>query len=361
MSVQQELDLKLRSIRKIYKGKGKKGLLFEKQNNISWLLKGRSHVGLAAVNGVVDILVNDEDVYLIANNIEASRMVQEELPFKVTIKDYWWYEGYRRGQLIEELTGGNCLVDSQCEDELRTLRLVMTPLQIEDYKILGKDAAEVMNEACSLVRKGMTEFNAAALMAQKCMDRGMEPLVMLVAADERINAYRHPLPTSKVIDDYVMMVIGARRYGQIVCITRFVAFSEPSDEIKRRRDAVLNLDTMLLEETRPGIGTAKLFDMLVDGYKNEGFPDEWKLHHQGGITGYNAREYKVSFGIDVNVEAGQVYAWNPSITGFKAEDTFIVGQNENIILTDTKEMPYKEVKYNGKIIKRPDIFIRRGY
>jgi Xaa-Pro aminopeptidase len=355
----QELFSKLGVLRSIYRARSRNGMLVEKQNNISWLLQGRTHVNIAAVTGVAEVLVNDEGIYLIANNIEASRLMREEFPFELQVKEYFWYETDQRSRIISSLTEGIFLKDAECENEIREARLMMTPEQKTTYIKLGRDTADAMQEACFALTQGMTEFKAAAIVMEKCMERGIEPIVVLVAADERINLYRHPLPTKKTIDDYVMVVIGGRRYGQTACLTRFVAFSEPSEKIKRRRDAVLNLDVQLIEETRPGNSTGRIFTQLVDAYKSEGFPDEWKLHHQGGLTGYNSREIKAGFDGDIPVKTGQVYAWNPSITGFKAEDTFIVGDGSNLVLTETGQLPCKAVKYMGKVVQRPDILVRK--
>ena len=350
---------KVISLRNIYKRKGKEGMVLERQNNISWLLEGRTYVNQATVNGVVDIVINDEGTYLIANNIEAQRMIVEEFSYDVTVKEYPWYKPSSREQLIIELTGGQFVTDSECENEIISLRLVMTPEQKITYYQLGEDTADAIQKTCMSIASGMTEFKVAGIMAKKCMEKGIEPIITLVASDERIKDYRHPLPTAKIIDKYVMMVIGGRRNGQIVCITRFVAFSELSEEIKHRRDAVLNLDALLFQETRPGNRIDEIFNTLIQGYSTQGYPDEWKLHHQGGLTGYNSREYKANFDIDIVVKSGQVYAWNPSITGFKAEDTFIVEDEKNVILTHTPELPYKIVEYGNKELKRPDILVRR--
>jgi antitoxin VapB len=55
------------------------------------------------------------------------------------------------------------------------------------------------------------------------------------------------------------------------------------------------------------------------------------------------------------VEIGQVYAWNPSITGTKSEDTILVGENENEILTEIDGWPTYSVEVNSRIYHRPAI------
>jgi hypothetical protein len=77
----------------------------------------------------------------------------------------------------------------------------------------------------------------------------------------------------------------------------------------------------------------------VDEYIRAGYPDEWRLHHQGGAAGYEPREYFAFPESTDLVTPGQVYAWNPSITGSKSEDTILVGEKGNEILTEIPGWP----------------------
>ena len=69
------------------------------------------------------------------------------------------------------------------------------------------------------------------------------------------------------------------------------------------------------------------------------FPDEWTYHHQGGLTGYLGRETKATPGNATSILPHQVYAWNPSIAGTKSEDTVLIGEQQNDILTATGDWP----------------------
>jgi len=72
----------------------------------------------------------------------------------------------------------------------------------------------------------------------------------------------------------------------------------------------------------PGRHNGGRFKKAAKAYKEAGYPDEWKLHHQGGLCGFETREVAATpETLDV-VAAGQVYAWNPSITGTKSKTPF---------------------------------------
>jgi antitoxin VapB len=86
-----------------------------------------------------------------------------------------------------------------------------------------------------------------------------------------------------------------------------------------------------------------------------GFPDEWRLHHQGGLAGYLPREIVATPETQDEVSVGQVYACNPSIAGTKSEDTILVGERDNKVLTVIPGWPTLSVEIEGQTIERPRI------
>ena len=55
------------------------------------------------------------------------------------------------------------------------------------------------------------------------------------------------------------------------------------------------------------------------------------------------------------MHAGQVFAWNPSITGTKMEDSVLVGADENVVLTAIDGWPVIPVEIGGRVYERPAI------
>jgi len=122
-----------------------------------------------------------------------------------------------------------------------------------------------------------------------------------------------------------MLVVSAERGGLYANVNRMVHFEEPDTELKRRHEACeILLRRMREEVTRPGRTLADAFKVCQRFYAEAGFPDEWRLHHQGGLTGYTSREIIATPHTQQEIQAGQAFAWNPSITGAKAEETFIL-------------------------------------
>jgi antitoxin VapB len=115
------------------------------------------------------------------------------------------------------------------------------------------------------------------------------------------------------------------------------------------------VDATFIAATRPGANLSQVFKRGTEVYAANGFANEWKLHHQGGPAGYEPREYVVTPTIKDQVILGQAFAWNPSITGTKSEDTIQVGGQENEIMTAIPGWPMIEVEIDNKIFARPAI------
>jgi Xaa-Pro dipeptidase len=121
----------------------------------------------------------------------------------------------------------------------------------------------------------MNEHEAAASLMYSCQRKGLSAPVVLVAADERIARYRHPVPRGDVFERRVMLVVVAEQHGLHISLTRFVDFEEPDEESKQRQKAC---DTILVrmreEATRPGRSLAEAFADCHRFYAEEGFPEE---------------------------------------------------------------------------------------
>jgi antitoxin VapB len=127
------------------------------------------------------------------------------------------------------------------------------------------------------------------------------------------------------------------------------------DDLRRKSEAVAQVDATFITETRPGAVLGEVFNRAATAYAETGYADEWHLHHQGGPAGYEPREFVAGPNSPETVSVGQVYAWNPSITGTKSEDTILVGEEGNEILTAIQGWPTLTVEMSGREYARPAI------
>ena len=301
--------------------------------NFAWYTGGADNrVDHSDPLGVAALLVTPEAEYIVADNIEAPRMREEETPgFEVV--GHPWHEGV--APLYRELSGGASLgADFSLEGardvsgEIAPLRYVLDAEAIELYRRAGAETSAAMEEAAASVSAGMTEYEAAANLVEACRRRGLTTPVTLVAADGRIARYRHPIPRGEPIRCRAMLVVCAERGGLYVSLTRIVHLEEPEEDFERRQVACQEiLHRMREEATRPGRTLASAFEDCKGFYAEAGYPDEWRLHHQGGMAGYASREVIATPESEQEIRSGQAFAWNPSITGAKAEETFILTGN----------------------------------
>jgi len=337
-------------------------LLLRRVSSFAWATCGAaSYVNTATTNGEAALLITPSGRYLITNNIEATRLEQEE---KLAAQGWGfrvapWHEAQ---DAVAELTRGLRLgADgpypgaADLADDLARLRANLTPEEGERFQALGHLCAEAMDSAARAVRPGQTEYQIAGLLAHEAERRGVQAIVNLIATDERLFAFRHPLPTAKKLERYAMLVLCGRRWGLVCSITRFVHFGRLPDDLRRKAEAVAKVDATFITATRPGRTLGEIFQQAMRAYAENGFPDEWRLHHQGGPAGYEPREYLATPDSADVVSIGQAYAWNPSITGTKSEDTIFVGEAGNEVLTAIENWPTLPVTVDDQEIARPAI------
>lgn len=337
-------------------------LLLQRVSSFAWATCGAaSYINTAATTGVAFLLITPAGRFVITNNIEAPRLRQEE---KLEAQGWeirvapWHAADHAVAELAHGLKLG---CDGPYPDavdlsnELARLRANLMPEEVERFRSLGRLCAEAMDAAIRAVKPGQTEHEIAALLAYEAERRGAQAIVNLIATDQRIFDFRHPLPTDKKLDRYAMLVLCGRKWGLVCSITRLVYFGRLPDDLRRKMEATARVDATFIAATRPGQTLGQVFARAQTAYAVTGFADEWQLHHQGGPAGYEPREYIATPGSTDVVSVGQVYAWNPSITGTKSEDTILIGQDSNEVLTAISGWPMLSVSVDGQAIPRPAI------
>ncbi|HEY6713057.1 MAG TPA: M24 family metallopeptidase [Rubrobacter sp.] len=332
-------EIRDRSLRELMEEWGLGALLLSSPANFAWYTGGADNrVDHGDLVGVASVLVTTDDAYILTNNIEAPRMREEQTP-EMEVVEYPWHE--ESAALLRELTSGAGVgtdfpstSGSDLSAEISPLRYVLDGDAIEHYRHLGADTAQAMSEAAGSVSPETDELEAAAELAAACLGRGMFAPVLLAASDERLVRYRHPVPHGGPLGKQAMLVVCAERGGLFVSLTRMVYFQEPDPQTARRQEACEEILRRMREEaTREGRTLAQAFEDCRRSYAETGFPEGWSDHHQGGMTGYASREVIATPGTQQEIREGQAFAWNPSLEGAKAEETFVLGQHGPEILT----------------------------
>jgi antitoxin VapB len=358
-----EFDEKQERIHGLLAAHGLEALLLRRVSSFAWATCGAaSYVNSATTEGSAALVVSRSGRHLITSNVEATRLDQEE-GLRAQGWEFHVAPWHETRDAVAELTRGLRLgTDLPCPEgldlsgEMTRLRASLTPEEGERFASLGGLCAQAMDSAIRQVRPGQTEHEIAACLAREAEWRGAQAIVNLIATDERVFKFRHPLPAERKLERYAMLVLCGRKGGLVCSITRLVHFGSLPDDLRRKAEAVAQVDAALIEATRPGRSLGEIFRMAVAAYARVGFADEWKLHHQGGPAGYEPREMLARPDSTELVAAGQAFAWNPSITGTKSEDTILVGESGNTVLTQISGWPLLEIPAEaGRKLARPAV------
>jgi antitoxin VapB len=241
------------------------------------------------------------------------------------------------------------------EGAIARCRYQLTSTEMDRYRLLGRDAGEVIGDLVRALEPGESEREIARRAADALAERRTRAVVILVAGDDRIRKFRHPVPTERKWEKLLMIVVCAERGGLIASLTRIICAGPVPAELKRRTFAVAHVNAQLFSATRPGTSGSDLYKVAARAYAEAGFAGEEHLHHQGGASGYRTREWVAHPASSEQVQLNQAFAWNPSITGTKTEETCIAHADRVEIITTTPDWPSIPVEVEEGSYALPDV------
>ncbi len=309
-------------------------MLLRRCANFAWYTGGAdSSVERANPLGVADIVLTPETELVLASTMSGPRMRAEQVPWAEVVERPWHEaDAEDAGTILRQLgvegpLGADVPIAgaSDVGEQVAARRRVLDPDAIDRLRGVGADATRAIDAAAAKVEPGVAEPDLAAELAAACRRRGLIATVLLVGADQRIEQFRHPVPSEEVIQRRALLAISAVRGGLYANVTRIVELEAPAGELESRLAACGEILARMRDEaTQPGRILADAFEDCRRFYSEAGYPDEWRLHHQGGITGYASREVIATPHTTQRIETGMAFAWNPSVTGAKAEETFVL-------------------------------------
>lgn len=345
------------------------GVILNGQHNFAWITAGGTNgVDLSRENGVASVLVtNTGKRFLLTNNIEAPRMFAEEVSdADFELVEFPWQEEKAHGNLAvktaTDICDGKVATDislhasaAAIDGLIAPCRYELTDGEIERYRKLGTDAGIAMRNVFDVITPGQTEIEIASAIRAELGKFGISSVVTLVAADERIANFRHPVPTEKTWTKTILIVTCAKRNGLIVSLSRIGHIGAVPDKLSKTTEATAFVNATFLANTAVGAKGADLYAIAAGAYSELGFGDEINKHHQGGAAGYRTRDWVAHpASVDV-VRANQAFAWNPSITGTKVEETVIVLGSGVETITTSPDFPSIVTEIGGKQYHSPGI------
>jgi len=349
---------------------GLAGVLITAQHNFAWLTAGgRNGIDLSREPGAGSLLVlRDGRRFVIANRIELTRLMTEELQGQgYEPVEFAWEEERSNPGLVAGLARSftdnsplGCDLNPgdqtrMIESAIARVRAQLTVSEIDRYRVLGRDAAQAIGGLARTLAPGLTEREVARRAGDALEAIGAHSVVTLVAADERIGRFRHPVPTDLRWAKTLIIVVCARRAGLIASLTRIVCAGKIPAELARLTRLTAGVKSKMFAATKPGMSGADIFAAAAHAYSDAGFAGQELLHHQGGATGYRTRDWLAHPRCTERVQVGQAFAWNPSISGTKVEETCIAFPAGPELITTTPGWPAIPVAVNGHTYPFPDV------
>ncbi|MCL5032742.1 MAG: M24 family metallopeptidase [Thermotogae bacterium] len=358
MTREEDVTKKIEKVRSYIHSRGKKGAVISSIENFAWLTSGaRSYIALTDSTGSAWLLVTADDTYVITKNIEAARLKKEELPGNLKVIEFEWFSD-PNGAIRKILDDQNILfeADPQFAEFLINSRIKLSEYEIQRYAEVGRKSAIALESAMKKVTPQMTELQGKGLIEQALANEGLDSLLVLVFGDESRTTYRHNLPRNVKIGKRCFGSICAKMYGLIISSTRTIEF-ERDEKFEKQYMVNMQVESEILDATYRSNSIGQVFFEIEKSYSSHGYPDEWRLHHQGGVAGYKTREIVATPHMTFEISNGMSFAWNPTITGTKLEDTYVRTESGMKLLSvdENTTWPYQDVQINGRNYKRSQI------
>jgi Xaa-Pro aminopeptidase len=350
-----DLDDRIERLDRFLAETGLEAVWFGAPNGFAWLTGGDSVVARGGGTGVAVAGYDGDTVQCVTNNIEAERLASEELPGRVAVESYQWYERDLGSVLAEHSptpAGIDVHLEGASEDagferiDPAAIRIPLTAGDVAAYRQLSRETAGALESIARGLEPGDTEREVAAALRVALFNEGIEAPVVLVGGGQRAQQHRHYTPKEEPLGEYALLSVTAQRGGLHTSTTRCVAF-DPPEWLETRHRKAATVEAAAIDATQragraddPDVGTAgDVFGAIQDAYASVGFDGEWRHHHQGGAAGFAGREWKARPDSDRSVELPMGFAWNPTIKGAKSEDTVLIEDDGLDVLSETGTWP----------------------
>ena len=336
-----------------------------RQDNFAWLTTGGANgIMECSESGDALLVLDPPKRTLVAYSMDADRILNEQLGgIDCEVRKLHWYDGSLGNAVIDLVKDRHCVADidlgsDSCKSDpgfFHSLHYPLTPTETKNYASFALAAERVLWDVGREIVAGMTEREVEQRLRAAFAAAGMRPIVVLVGSDARIEAYRHPTPTDKVIERVVMMAPAVRKNGLTIPITRMVSFGAVDPETARRYDSVRSIAAHTIAMSRPGQRFAEIIEVQKSLYSELGLGEEWRGHFLGGITGYIVNDPTKGFDSTAALSERQTFNWYITASGVKCEETVLSGAHGGTVLSVGGIWPTTEFDVSGFKVNLPDI------
>jgi Xaa-Pro aminopeptidase len=359
-----DVEMKMAQTATVLSEAGCEGLLLMGPENFSWLTSGAIPRGQLDPDESPALYCNGEQRWLLASNVDSQRLFDEELDgLGFQLKEWPWHWG--REQLLLDVCQNRRVACDRpfgdtkpVADRLGRMRRQLTVYEQACLRALGQIIAHALEAACRTMEPNQTEREVAGQISHRLIHRGVIPLHVGVAADDRSKRYRNYGFTSTSVTNYVQMTATARKYGLTASASRAMCFGEMPQEIRQDHNAVCRVSASYLASTWPDAVPREILAAGRRIYMVSGYEHEWMLSQQGYVTGRLPVELSITPQTEDIFLPGWAVTWHASAGAAASCDTFLVTDKGPKMLTPTETWPLKRIKIQGAEFVRPDVLQR---
>lgn len=358
-----EIKIKQQRVKMLLQSNRLDGLLMAKQSNLQWFTGGKMNYVINNNDiSLVYLYITSNKRYLIAKASDLDRMMEEELyglGFEPAL--YQWYdqspfdaiEKIKKGSRIgvDFYQPGKVMVQSKISD----IRRQLTDAEIKRLIKFSADYSKIITDFCIDLKNNFTEREIAAKLIYRCSLKGIRLPVLMVGGDERIFKYRHPVYTDNKIKKLTLLATVGEKDGINVPLSRMICLGSAPRELKLKIEILNFVEASAASASTAGTLLKEVFEVIKNAYKSRGYNDEWKNHHQGGITNYVPGDYIINPGSGIKLRVGDTLSFNPTIAGAKTEDMYLVRPEKVQQLTVDRRWPNYKVSVGKDSYYKTDV------
>ena len=179
MGLADEIKEKERRVREFLRSKGLKALLLKRQANFCWMTCGGLNlVGITTEFGATSLLITEDSKYVLSNNIESARMIDEERLDKqgFILKTFPWYED-QEVSMVKELVGESSFGSDApfqnamvVAEDVARLQILLHPRRTGTLSMAGRKSSLALEKILMKTKKGESESEVVGRLCNELVE-----------------------------------------------------------------------------------------------------------------------------------------------------------------------------------------------
>jgi hypothetical protein len=359
-----DIDVKQAKVAHLLEEMQCEGVVLLMPAHVTWFTGGMNVRGLIADGERPGVYTNGRQRWLLASNIDAQRLFDEELDgLGFQLKEWQWSVG--RAVLLGELVHGKKFATDRpfpnmpmINDKLRPELRPLTEFEQALYLSLGKAVVHAIEATARGIERGESEQEIAGHLAHRMFRHGVEATAISVAADGRAKKVRRAGFTEAQVANTCFLQATGCRDGLYATVSRTVCFDAAADAFRQEYDAAAKMSAIYRAMSVPGESITTATETARKLVVNGPFEYEWRHSQSGYGAGRFPAEELRRGGVDEKFGLGWPLVWQAKIGAAAVVDTVVVDQHAPLPVTPPEVWPFKRIKLREQFIDVPDLLVR---